>query len=295
MYWYETAKRLRFEEGKSWTQIAKALQSEFPDLTEHEIHEKVRRKLRREPEYQNTRFVYTDKRHFYYEFDHEIHLYPGGDWHLGAHGCKERKILQYLDKVYADPIGYLILIGDLSNNSTKDSKGSAYMDVLTPRVQKERIMCMLDRFAKEGRILFMCSANHEKRTFDATGQDLMYDIAVGIGSLDRYNFTDGFIHIKIGNKKYNIYATHNLGKSEARLKSKSRNYTDVDLLIGGHIHDPKVIPTVQQCSNGRTREIKTIIVPAWVQDEDYAINAGYELVSMANPVVILGEELRVMI
>lgn len=52
MDWTKKAEQLRFDEKKSWTQIAREMMGFFPDLTESQVMEKVRRKLRYSDRYE---------------------------------------------------------------------------------------------------------------------------------------------------------------------------------------------------------------------------------------------------
>ena len=49
--WVKEAERLKFDEGKSWGQVARLMWKYFPDLTEHQVFNKVRDKLRQSPRY----------------------------------------------------------------------------------------------------------------------------------------------------------------------------------------------------------------------------------------------------
>ncbi len=49
--WLEIAEKLKFDDGLSWTDLAKQMQPYFPNLTEHQTLEKVRRALRRSDRY----------------------------------------------------------------------------------------------------------------------------------------------------------------------------------------------------------------------------------------------------
>lgn len=49
--WVKEAERLKFDEGKSWGQTARTIWKYFPHLTEHQVFEKVRRRLRESPRY----------------------------------------------------------------------------------------------------------------------------------------------------------------------------------------------------------------------------------------------------
>lgn len=51
MDWVKEAERLKFDEGKSWGQVARLMWKYFPDLTEHQVFNKVRDKLRQSPRY----------------------------------------------------------------------------------------------------------------------------------------------------------------------------------------------------------------------------------------------------
>ena len=53
--WVEEAKRLRFDVGLSWTELARKMLPCFPDLTEKQVWEKVRTRLRDSDEYKATR------------------------------------------------------------------------------------------------------------------------------------------------------------------------------------------------------------------------------------------------
>ena len=52
MNWTEKAEELKFDKGLSWTSVAKEVQKYFPELTERQVYEKVRTKLRQSERYQ---------------------------------------------------------------------------------------------------------------------------------------------------------------------------------------------------------------------------------------------------
>lgn len=53
--WKAEAERLRFEDGKSWTDIANSLAGYFPNKTEYQIRETIRTHLRKSERYQNNK------------------------------------------------------------------------------------------------------------------------------------------------------------------------------------------------------------------------------------------------
>ena len=91
-----------------------------------------------------------------------------------------------------------------------------------------------------------------------------------------------------------MYATHNIGRTETKLKTIARAHPDCDLVIGGHIHQAKVIPAAQQLYNGKVRTTYAITGKAWLKDESYSISAAYEPVSDVQPVIHLGEHMSVV-
>lgn len=291
MYWKDKARQLRFEDGMSWTGIAKELKDEFPMLSEHQVLERVRRFLRREDEYTCSRFAYTGNNKFSYEFDRPITIYLLGDWHVGASGFQEKALLKYLEEIKQDESGYIVLVGDLCDNAIQNSKGDIFKQTMTPQKQKEKVLEWL--FPLRDKILFGCNSNHEERTFRTTGQDIMYDIFMGLDLLDRYNFTEGFITLNVMGKTVKTYATHNLGKGDAKLKGRAREFSDIDIIFGGHVHDPSIVPARQRDSKGKARDIRVVLCGAWQEDEHYAIAAAYGQVSLLQPIVTIGENKRI--
>lgn len=52
--WVQEAERLKFEENKSWSEVARAVAHYFPELSDQQVLEKVRAKLRRSKQYKKT-------------------------------------------------------------------------------------------------------------------------------------------------------------------------------------------------------------------------------------------------
>lgn len=291
MYWKERAKELRFEQGVSWTQIAKELQCEFPMLSEHQVLERVRRFLRSEDEYTCSRFAYTGNNKFAYEFDRPITIYPLGDWHVGASGFRQKELLEYLAEIKKDESGKIILLGDLCDNAIQNSKGDIFKQTMPPQKQKEKVLEWLEPL--RDKVLFGCNSNHEERTFRTTGIDIMQDIFTTLDMLEKYNFTEGFINLNVMGKTTKTYASHNVGKGDTKLKGKAREFSDIDIIFGGHGHDPSVVVSRQRDSKGKARDIRTVICGAWQEDEHYAIAAAYGQVSLLQPIVTIGENKKI--
>lgn len=291
MGWIEEAERLKFDEGVSWTELAGRMAPFFPDLSETQVLEKVRRVLRRSEKYHAEK-PKGSKDHFFYESADEVHLYIVSDVHIGAHGFDKRSFLQYIARIQADDKAAVIVLGDMIDNATQGSKGCVFSQRMMPQKQIERIIEYLTPI--KDKVIFWCGGNHEERTFRQTGSDPGYTMCLGLNCLDKYNYVHGFITIKAKGKKYKLYATHNIGKAERKLKTMARSHPDCDAILGGHIHQAKVVPVAQQLHNGKIKTTYAVTGCAWLKDESYSISAAYEPVSMEQPVIVFGEALSVI-
>ena len=290
MDWREEAERLKFDEGFSWSELYAAMRPHFPGMTDKQIEEKVRAVLRRSERYHAEKLT-GKKDHFYYESGNEVHLYIVADAHVGAHGFDKKGFQKYISHIAADPYAVVAVLGDLLDNATQGSKGCVFSQRIMPQKQIEMAISMLTPI--RDKIIFFCIGNHEERTFRQTGSDPGYTMCLGLNCLDKYNFVHGFITIKAAGKTYKIYATHNIGKSESKLKTMARAHPDCDIIMGGHIHQAKVVPVAQQLHNGRIRTTYAVTCAAWLRDESYAISAAYEPVSNVQPVIRLGESIKI--
>ena len=290
--WKKEAERLKFDEGLSWTELYREMKPHFPELTDKQIEEKVRCALRRSERYHAPTVPSKSADHFVYCSDNDVHLYIVSDVHLGAHGFQKKEYLKYLKTIENDPLAAVIVLGDLLDNATQGSKGCVFSQRMMPQKQIEQSIEYL--YPIRDKIVFFCDGNHEERTFRQTGSDPGYTMCLGLNCLDRYNYVHGFITITAKGKTYKVYATHNIGRTETKLKTIARAHPDCDLVIGGHIHQSKVIPVAQQLYNGKVRTTYAITGKAWLKDESYSISAAYEPVSDIQPVIHLGECMSVI-
>lgn len=289
--WKLEAERLKFDEGLSWSELYREMRPYFPDLTDKQVEEKVRGALRNSKRYHAEK-PRTSKDHFTYSTGGEVHLYIISDVHIGAHGFDEKGFKRYIAEIERDANAVVAVLGDLIDNATIGSKGCVFSQRMMPQKQVEKAIELL--YPIKDKITFFCCGNHEERTFRQTGSDPAYTMCLGLGCLDKYNYVHGFVTITAKGKAYKIYATHNIGKTENKLKTIARAHPDCDLVLGGHIHQPKVVPVAQQLHNGKIRTNYAITGRAWLKDESYAISAAYEPVSDIHPVIILGDSVRIV-
>jgi len=103
--WKSKAERLRFDEGKSWSQVCEALAPDFPELNPKQIEEKVRSYIRRCERYKSNSpiLVFSDP---HCPFDHPNFPY----------------FLQDTAKKYK--VGQVICLGDLVDNHAISRHGA---------------------------------------------------------------------------------------------------------------------------------------------------------------------------
>ncbi len=291
MDWRKEAEDLKFNQGLSWAEVYSSLRHYFPELTDKQVEEKIRGALRRSDKYHIEK-PQPHRDHFEYSSDEEIHLYIISDVHLGAHGFEKKAFLRYLSQINSDDKAAVVILGDLIDNATQGSKGCVFSQRMMPQKQVENIISMLVPI--KDKIIFFCCGNHEERTFRQTGSDPGYTMCLGLNCLDKYNYVHGFITIRAKDKTYKLYSTHNIGKSESKLKTIARSHPDCDAVLGGHIHQSKVIPVAQQLHSGKIRTTYAITGGAWLKDESYSISAAYEPVGMNQPVIVMGDTLCVI-
>ena len=221
----------------------------------------------------------------------DIRIYPIADVHLGAAEHMTREWEQFCERV-KDEQAYIILGGDLINNSTRNSVSNIFDEVMRPRDQKRLIVEMLKPI--RDRILCMTTGNHERRNRDVD-DDPSYDIACKLDIEDVYRENIAFLKIQIGNKEldgtrnptYLLTVTHGAGggmlTGGAVNRAERFAYVlDGDALILGHTHKPFVTQPskikIDPHNNKVTlKPFKVISMTSWLQW------GGYAAQKMLNP------------
>ena len=221
----------------------------------------------------------------------DIRIYPIADVHLGAAEHMTREWEQFCERV-KDEQAYIILGGDLINNSTRNSVSNIFEEVMRPRDQKRLMVEMLKPI--RDRILCMTTGNHERRNKDVD-DDPSYDIACKLDIEDVYRENIAFLKIQIGNKEldgtrnptYLLTVTHGAGggmlTGGAVNRAERFAYVlDGDALILGHTHKPFVTQPskikIDPHNNKVTlKPFKVISMTSWLQW------GGYAAQKMLNP------------
>ena len=181
-------------------------------------------------------------------FPHDITVYPIADVHLGALEHAEPEWQNFLKRVEKED-AYLILAGDLINNSTRGTRfANPFDEALRPREAKRRMVEYLDPV--KDRILAVVSGNHEQRTARDSDQDLTYDICSKLDIEHLYRENVAFMRVSLGQRSdepkpmatYTFTVTHGRGGgiyTGAAINSTER-YGNViegcDCIITGHVH-----------------------------------------------------------
>lgn len=173
----------------------------------------------------------------------EIFIIPLSDVHIGEKGFNEKLLDDIIKDVKENDDLYLLLIGDLINNATKNSKSDVYHEVMTPH---EQVNFIVDKLKPvRHKILGSVSGNHEDRTSRESGVDLSNVIADFLEI--PYDNSSMVYQIKhgvsgSGKNNYIIYTTHGFGGggtkgAKANKLQKLSELCIADLYIMGHYHD----------------------------------------------------------
>lgn len=227
-----------------------------------------------------------------HRFPGDITIYPIADVHLGAIEHCEPEWQAFLKRVESEN-AYLILAGDLLNNSTRGTKfANPFDEVLRPREAKRRMVEYLKPLAENGRILAAVSGNHEQRTARDDDQDLTYDICSKLDIEHLYRENMAFVRIALGKRSsenkpeasYVLAVTHGSGGGiyTGAAVNRSERFGNViegvDCIITGHVHKgfvSKPSKIVIDARNGTVSMKHYLVVScvSWLNYGGYAARA----------------------
>lgn len=185
------------------------------------------------------------------------YLVPLGDWHWGHPNCQKDKIRGYLEWT-AKNNGYILLMGDLIENSTRSSVGAGvYEQIQNPDDQISDVLELLEPYTSH--IVGLLTGNHEERTFKQSGVDPSRHIARVLGV--PYLRYAGFLRIQVGAVGYTVYATHGASgsaSSAGKLNAVKRLSTvaDADVYLMGHMHELLLDTVIRKYVNLRSRTVQ---------------------------------------
>lgn len=184
-----------------------------------------------------------------HSFPGDITIYPIADVHLGAVEHAEPEWQAFIKRVEQEN-AYLILAGDLLNNSTRGTHfANPFDEALRPREAKRRMVEYLEPI--KNRCLCLVSGNHERRTLKESDQDLTYDICAKLNIEHLYRENIAFMLLRLGQRAteqkaictFTFCVTHGSGGgiyTGAAVNRDERfgNVIDggLDCLVAGHVH-----------------------------------------------------------
>lgn len=181
-------------------------------------------------------------------FDNPITIFPVSDVHFGALEHLEREWLAFCRMIEQTPNAYVILGGDLINNSVRTCGFiNPYDELVRPREQKKR---MVEHLAPiKDRILCAVSGNHEARSVKDDDIDITYDIMAKLDIEDIYRENMAFMKVSLGRRtdsspiqSYTFAVTHGAGGGIYTGATVNRNerfgnvIEGLDCLVVGHTH-----------------------------------------------------------
>lgn len=222
-------------------------------------------------------------------FPDAITIYPVADVHLGALEHAEPEWQAFLKRVEEEN-AYLILVGDLLNNSIRGVKfANPFDEVLRPREAKRRMVEYLAPLAK--RVLAIVDGNHEYRSARETDQSLSYDLCAKLDLEHLYRENTAFMCVSCGVRydgspqaTYSFAITHGSGGgiyTGAAVNRDERwgNVIDgLDCLITGHVHKGFISKPAKVVIDGRNKRVSVkhytvVSCVSWLNYGGYAARA----------------------
>ena len=238
-----------------------------------------------------------------HSFPGDIDIYPIADVHLGAIEHDETKWQDFLRRVEREN-AYLILAGDLLNNSTRGARfANPFDEVLRPREAKRRMTEYLKPLADNGRLLAITSGNHDARSLRDSDCDLTYDICSKLDVEHLYRENIAFMKVSLGKRNrssgalasYVFCVTH--GKSGGVYTGAAVNSSErfggsvlegVDCVVTGHVHkgfvshpSKIVVDSTNNCVSMRSYVVVSCV--SWLNYGGYAARSMLLPGEIANP------------
>lgn len=230
----------------------------------------------------------TDFEMVVHKFDRPITIIPISDVHLGALEHNKEEWEAFCKEVLKNPDVYIILGGDLINNSVRNSVANPFDELYRPREQKKRIVEYLKPL--KDRILCVVSGNHEARTAKDSDQDITYDIMSKLDLEDIYRENACFMKVSLGERtnenkpiaSYTFCVTHGAGGGIYTGATVNRNerfgnvIDGLDCLIVGHTHKGTVSKPSKIVIDSKNNKVSmkpylVISMVSWLNFGGYAL------------------------
>ncbi len=202
------------------------------------------------------------------------YIIPIADLHIGEELFAEKKFIKLRDWILNTDNAYAVLVGDLLNCATKNSKSDIYGERMNPGEAIKHADKLLSPI--KHRILGSCWGNHERRVYRESGVDISEVLAdkLGIpygreGVLYNIKF-DRYPQLRQGKINYTIYTNHGTGggrtkSSKVAAVARLSDLVLADCYVSAHTHlgngnkDTYIIPDTR---NGKLDFITMTYVSA---------------------------------
>ena len=222
-----------------------------------------------------------------------ITIIPVADVHLGALEHNAAAWESFRKAIEEQPDTYLLLVGDLLNNSVRASVANPFDEVLRPREQKKLMVEHLMPLRE--RILCAVSGNHERRSLKDSDVDVTYDIMAKLDIEHLYRENVAFVKVSLGerpNRKgtpecaFVFAVTH--GSALTRNERFGNVIDGVDCLVVGHTHKGTVSRPSKIVVDARNEKIlmrsyTVVSAESWLSYGGYAAQKMLLPSETANP------------
>lgn len=237
--------------------------------------------------------------------NNDIEIWPISDVHLGAAEHNAEAWGAFCRELEQRENAYLVLGGDLVNNSVRSSIGNGvFTETMRPREQKKRMAEMLAPL--RSKVLAAVSGNHERRSGKDADDDPTYDILCQLDLETVYRENMAFVKLHFGpeqidgtrNPTYILVVTHGAGGGilTGGVVNRAERFGYVldgaDVLILGHSHKPFVTQPTKIKINAQRDTIsfkpfKVVSTTSWMDYGGYAMQKMLPPTSIAPQIVKL--------
>lgn len=235
----------------------------------------------------------------------EIEIHTFADLHLGDKHTNKKLIKERIEYVKNTPHAYALLNGDLMNNATKTSVSDSYAEEIPPM---EQIQLCTELFEPiKDKILAICTGNHESRTYNKEGIDLMNIFSRQIGCKEKFSKVGTVVFLDFGQSPkhgkgrkniYSLYMTHGSGGgrkegAKAIRLADMASIVDVDVYIHSHTHLPMTMKQGFYRSHRLTRTVEFVEklfvnTGATLEYGGYGQAFEFKPASLSTPIIYLG-------
>ena len=175
-----------------------------------------------------------------------IRLWAVADVHIGSQFSDVAGFEKFLSKIAQDDDSYLVIVGDLLENATRNSVGDVFQS-LPPSTQIDMAVRLLTPIA--AKILGVVGGNHERRSKKDVDLDPLYAVCSmlrrsdGSSLQDVYRPNMAFMRVRLVrgsiHHSYALMLTH--GKTLNKRKQFVNVIEGIDAAITAHTHTPDVL------------------------------------------------------